>query len=260
MSEGKRKGKASKPGFGATSKRIMGHLMGDDAAGPGPGAYLPSSTFGKYAKHKNKASNLPSPPFRSKSPSRPAAHNEHVPGAGTYFPEYTAIEPARITGLNNPAPFLAAKGTRFGGAAKGHEAEADWMTGSGTDPVVGPGSYETHRYLTLQADMKAMKQQMSRQSPGFGLASAAHELPHEDQVELDRANPGPGKYETNRSQLNSKGGGHSSVFKKPTERKAMREVDHRAANRAPTPKPGKAGKGGKVLSPTKTSPSGTVHV
>ena len=70
-SEGKRKGKRpeQKAAFGGASRRQLAlELMGQDASGPGPGAYLPSSTFGKYAKHQSKASKGPSSAFRSRSP------------------------------------------------------------------------------------------------------------------------------------------------------------------------------------------------
>ena len=50
--DGKRRGisRAQKPGFGGSSRRnLVLELLGEDAAGPGPGASLPSSTFGKHA-------------------------------------------------------------------------------------------------------------------------------------------------------------------------------------------------------------------
>ena len=55
---------------------------------------------------------------------------------------------------------------------------------------------------------------MSRQNPGFGIAGPAHKLPHEQPVEDDKELPGPGKYETNTSEI-ARANGHNSSFKLP---------------------------------------------
>ena len=59
--------------------------------------------------------------------------------------------------------------------------------------------------------------------PGFGGASPARELPHEESADELREQPGPGAYETNQSEI-SKANGHASAFKPPTERKKLRNV------------------------------------
>ena len=208
-SDGKRRGRRvdQKPVFGgATRRQLALELLGEDAAGPGPGAYLPSSTFGKYAKHQDKASKGPSSAFRSNSSQRPKTHNENVPGAGTYSPELTAIEPA----AHNPASNLRAQGSRFG-------ANTSWNSGS-TENHVGPGAYDAHEHNTLRQIAAKQVQRKSRQNLGFGTATAAHILPHEEPLEELRDFPGPGKYETKTSEI-AKANGHSSAFKTPTERK-----------------------------------------
>ena len=82
---------------------------------------------------------------------------------------------------------------------------------------VGPGEYNEHLHKSLQKDVEVKVGMMSKQNPGFGIAGPAHKLPHEQEVEDDKELPGPGKYETNISQV--KGDGHASSFKMPTERK-----------------------------------------
>ena len=65
---------------------------------------------------------------------------------------------------------------------------------------------------------------MSKQNPGFGIAGPAHELPHEQPVEDNTMYPGPGKYETNTSEI-AKANGHGSVFSPPTRRKGSKTAD-----------------------------------
>ena len=187
-------------------RALVMEIMGEDCASPGPGAYLPSSTFGKHAKYQDKASKGPSSQFRSTSPQRPKAHNENVPGPGGYSPDPKAIEPKAC----NPANSLVAKSSRFG-------AETDWAS-SATDRNVGPGQYDSHHARTVQQDATRQVQRMSRQNPGFGIAGPAHKLPHEQPVDEAQFSPGPGKYETNTSEI-AKANGHGSAFKLPTERK-----------------------------------------
>ena len=89
---------------------------------------------------------------------------------------------------------------------------------------------------------------MSRQNPGFGIAGPAHKLPHEQPVEDDKELPGPGKYETNVSEI-EKVNGHSSSFKQPIEKPKLR-----GAGAMDLPDTGKKkGKGGgKKAPPTET--------
>merc|ERR1719240_2113839 len=90
-----------------------------------------------------------------------------------------------------------------------------------TDEALGPGAYDAHTYNSVQMHVDKEKQMMSRQNPGFGIAGPAHKLPHEQPVEDDKELPGPGKYETNTSEIAS-ANGHSSSFKQPTERPKLR--------------------------------------
>ena len=247
--EGKRKGKKSeqKPAFGGSVRRhLVMEIMGEDAASPGPGAYLASSTFGKHAKYQDKASKGPSSAFRSTSSQRPKPHNERVPGPGGYSPDMKAIEPKAC----NPANSLIAHGTRFGSGA-------DWHSSS-TDDGVGPGLYDAHLHRTVSQDATQQVHRMSRQNPGFWIAGPAHRLPHEQPVEDDKELPGPGKYETNTSEI-AKANGHGSAFKLPTERKKMKGLMGGMGRSPPhSPGAGRRGRGAKKAPPKPTD--GTVHV
>lgn len=239
---GKRRGKRpdQRPGFGGSwARNIMMEFSGADASNPGPGAYLPASTFGKHAKHQGKASRSPSPVFRSLTPQREMPHNENVPGAGAYSPEMTAIEPAAL----NPASSLKGKGHRFGGSAK---SRADR-----SEARVGPGAYDSHEHRTVRHDAAKALQTKSRQSPGFGAASTAHFLPHEESLEELAPIPGPGMYETNTTEI-AKANGHSSVFQLPTERKKkVKQAESFSSTRS--------GKGRRRSKPNIRA-NGTVHV
>jgi len=211
-SEGKRKGRGhARETFGGTStRRLVLDLLGESPS-PGPGAYLPASTFGKHAKFRDKASKGPSPAFRSTSSQRPRAQNQHVPGPGAHSPERAAVEP----NARNPAMHLLAKSGRFGTVSQRKLTD--------TPDVVGPGTYNEHKHRTVAQDAARQVKMMSRQSPGFGVASAAHALPHEEEIEETSGSPGPGTYETDKSEL-AKANGHPSAFKLPTERKKLRNM------------------------------------
>ena len=204
------KSKVKKVPFQATSSRALQlELMGEET--PGPGSYLPASTFGKFASKSNKQfAKNPSPVFRSKSAQRPRPKAAEFPGPGAHSPNLASTERNR----NNPANSLMAKGKRFAKVGS-----SDEMGGSGA--TVGPGEYESHVHNTTQQIVAKQVGMMSRQNPGFGIAGPAHKLPHEQPVEDDKELPGPGKYETNTSEI-ALASGHNSSFKQPIEKPKLR--------------------------------------
>ena len=95
----------------------------------------------------------------------------------------------------------------------------------------------------------------SRQNPGFNVGSPQHQLPHEEGPAADDMKvPGPGKYETNVSELSkgSRGGGHRSAFAKPVERKKGYGM--------PIPHHQHGGRKGRRGSKSRPSSGHTVHV
>ena len=77
---------------------------------------------------------------------------------------------------------------------------------------------------------------------GFGIAGAAHKLPHEQEVEDDKALPGPGTYETNKSRI-AEASGHNSSFKPPVERPKLK--NRYGAGDVESGMPSRSKKGGK---------------
>jgi hypothetical protein len=208
--------------------------MGEET--PGPGAYMPSSTFGKFASKSNKQfANRASPEFRSKSDQRPKEANLGVPGAGTYTVKHAVIEKK----LTNPGSSMQGKAERF--------LKEDSLMNQMVDATqkIGPGQYNSHVHNSLQQQVEKRVGQMSRQNPGFGIAGPAHKLPHEQPVEDDKEMPGPGKYEQKSNLL--QGSGHSSSFKQPTERPKLKNLSidggsgtPKRGKRAASPKPAAA--------------------
>ena len=82
-------GKKQGTGFLANSKREMRiDYLGE--ATPGPGSYLPASTFGKHDKSLSKMSKVQSSAFRSGSSQRPKSRPSEVPGPGAHSPNHMA--------------------------------------------------------------------------------------------------------------------------------------------------------------------------
>ena len=144
---------------------------------------------------------MPSSSFHSKTAQREKQQNLHVPGAGAYTPQWTSIEAAP----RNPANGLNAKGERFNKVTEV------------TDPMVGPGSYESHLEGSLQVSVSKAVSKASRANPGFGTLTLAHDLPFVDAVQDAMDDPGPGAYEAPKSTLNG-GGGGVSAFKSGSQR------------------------------------------
>lgn len=165
-----------KPGFLANTKREMRmEILGEGT--PGPGSYLPASTFGKYSKSaSSKMSKMQSSAFKSTSKQRPVNKATSVPGPGSHSPNHQAT--SREKKGNNPGANMKSKGERFASEP-----------GSPTSPKKGPsepgpGYYDAHTHKTIQTFLSAKRERMSRQNPGFGASSPAHTLPYE----LDIAN------------------------------------------------------------------------
>ncbi len=202
----KKGGKLGTFGGGSTKRELRMDLMGE--ATPGPGSYLPASTFGKHAtsKEAQQQRTRPTSSFKSTSLQRARPPNEHVPGAGAYSPNHGSIE----KNSTNPGNSLIAKSQRFG------KGGMDLVISS-TDDDIGPGAYESHVHGSVAKKIAKNVEMMSRQNPGFGIAGPAHELPHEQTVEDDQDLPGPGKYESASSEV-TKANGHASSFKLPVKR------------------------------------------
>ena len=192
--------------FGGKEKREMAvEIMGEGT--PGPGAYTKSGDMLRSGKKAALAAmdtgeKMPSSSFQSKSVQRGKTQNEHVPGAGAYTPNMGAIE----SNTTNPGPHFKAQGQRF-------EAVKQL-----TDPMVGPGSYESHLERSLEVSVSKAVSKASRANPGFGTLTLAHELPFYDAVQDAADDPGPGAYETAKSELLQNGGGHRSAFKSGSRR------------------------------------------
>jgi len=146
---------------------------------------------------------MPSSAFKSKSSKDVKPRNENVPGAGAYSPAWTSIEAAP----SNPSMHMNAKGQRFDSIKQN------------TDPMVGPGAYESQKEGSMAELVKKSVSKSSRANPGFGTLMPAHELPFLDEVQDAQDMPGPGAYESAKSTLNMKDGlGHASAFKSTSKR------------------------------------------
>jgi len=190
--------------FGTREQRSMRvDIMGEST--PGPGEYN-----GDLMMRTGKKANLsafdssekyPSSSFQSKSAKVGKVGNEQVPGAGAYTPSMSSIEAAP----SNPAMHMKAQGKRF---------EAVKQV---TDPMVGPGAYESHMEGSVATSVKKSVSKASRANPGFGTLMPAHELPFLDEVQDAQDMPGPGAYEAPKSSIQSVDG-HSSAFKSASKR------------------------------------------
>ena len=107
--KGKKKGsRPASPFLASAPRELAMEIMGEET--PGPGAYLPASTFGKFASTSNKQfAKHASPNFRSASPQRPSVKHPNFPGPGAHSPKITASSEYRNP-KTNPAPHLKAKG------------------------------------------------------------------------------------------------------------------------------------------------------
>ena len=239
----KKAGKLGKGGTfgGGSAKRVLQmQLLGE--MGPGPGSYLPASTFGKFAvsKEAQQQRSRATSSFKSGSAQRQRPLNMHVPGAGAYSPNFTSVEKNKI----NPGSSLSSKSSRI--------SRNDLDSSQATDSDIGPGAYESHVHNSVARVVAKTVERMSRQNPGFGIAGPAHELPHEQDVEDNQDLPGPGKYNKEKNELD-RVNGHTSVFKPPTKRTKAPPEAWDAASAKGGKKGGGAGKG-------KQKGDATIHV
>lgn len=124
--------RAGSGSFGTQQQRKLTiEIMGE--ATPGPGAYNGDTMLrsGKKAALSafDTGERMPSSSFKSTSVQREKQQNLHVPGAGAYTPQWTAIEKSAL----NPANGMRSKGPRFSSADA-------WERAQKTEP--GPGAYE----------------------------------------------------------------------------------------------------------------------
>jgi len=189
--------------FGGMEKRELAiDILGEST--PGPGAYNGDAMMrnGKVAALSalDSSEKMPMSAFKSTTAQRGKTSNQQVPGAGAYTPNFKAVESNAL----NPAMHIKAKGKRF---------EAVKQI---TDPMVGPGSYESHLERSIQVSTSKAVSKASRANPGFGTLTLAHDLPFVDAVQDAMDDPGPGAYENNKSTFG--GDGHRSAFKSGTTR------------------------------------------
>lgn len=169
---------AKRQAFNSTLQRKM-HVDYLGEGTPGPGSYMPASTFGAHAKAVAKSTKAeakrPSSSFRSGSPQRAGNLMQSVPGAGAYSPNSKSIE----KNANNPSAGMKSKSKRFGGMS-GPLESAD----AKREP--GPGEYESQNHKTIQTYVAKRRERMSRQNPGFGASTPAHTLPYEQDLVNDQ--------------------------------------------------------------------------
>ena len=191
-----RSNRAGSGGFGASTAREMKlDIMGEDT--PGPGTYRGGQDFGRELFAKG-----PSAAFRSSSAQRGKSRMTETPGAGSYDPILTSVEP----GLANGGAGMKSKGQRF------------TTEKSTTDMGVGPGTYEAHVDGSLAASVAKSVERMSRSNPGFGTRQAARELPYQkEQADM----PGPGAYDARKGNVVD---GHASAFKSGSQRLQVEEA------------------------------------
>lgn len=171
--------KKTKPvGFNVTARRAMNEqLVGE--GGPGPGAYVPVSSFGKQAaidsrsKDKHKLRSRPSSAFSSRSLQRPKPPTGWVPGAVVF--SAAAVE----KDTTNPGASMKSKQKRLD-PATGSE---DWAA-SQTPVAIGPGAYNSHLHKSISERASVSVKSNTRRNPGFG-RGAPRRLPFEDQIEED---------------------------------------------------------------------------
>ena len=191
--------------FGGKDKRELAvEIMGEST--PGPGAYNGGEMMrtGKKAALSafDTGERMPMSSFKSKSAQRETAENQNVPGAGAYTPNWKAIEKEPM----NPAMQMKGKGKRLESVTQV------------TDPIVGPGSYESHLERSIQVTTSKAVSKASRANPGFGTLTLAHDLPFLDAVQDAMDDPGPGAYDNAKSTLNKANDGHRSAFKSGSQR------------------------------------------
>lgn len=153
VKDAKKKGAKPKPSFNHSQQRKMPiEYLGEET--PGPGSYLPASTFGRYAKSTQQSNKKPSSSFRSGSAQRTQASNQQVPGAGAYTPNKYATEKNR----NNPSSTMKSKSKRFGSGVGIPDGASD----GDRKHEPGPGEYDSHNYKTIQTYLHNKKERMSR--------------------------------------------------------------------------------------------------
>merc|ERR1719424_2442197 len=169
--------------------------MGEDT--PGPGSYKGGTNdFGRELFQKG-----PSSSFRSSSAQRAKGKSADTPGAGSYDPRMSAVEPSS----SNSGAGMRSKAQRF---------QQEKQT---TDGGVGPGTYESQGDRSLAASVAKSVERMSRSNPGFGSRQPARELPYQkEQADM----PGPGAYEGQKYRAPD---GHASAFKSGSQRLQVEE-------------------------------------
>ena len=218
----KKKGdkKGTKAPFSVTARREMKiDYLGEQT--PGPGSYLPASTFGKYTKGSGMGSKKPSSAFKSGSAQRARTLNEHVPGPGAHSPNHISTERNKVTSSFGPPhvpahhsaacvalcmfgmlhacvtsthkyPHTVSRRVKQTNPGSPMKSAAQRFGGAGrlearkTAAEPGPGAYDSQEYGTIKAYLAKKRERMSRQNPGFGASTPAHTLPYEEDIHNDQ--------------------------------------------------------------------------